>query len=123
MLLFDVLFAELLTKLDLLVKDISHLFGPLNMLSLLLFNLLFVEFLAEFLNLAPLIIANVRGQILNLHSVDAIGQLAHLLTTRFTRFRTLMRFLSPGHQRIQILSFHCRVLLRGHRVVLFIHRS
>ena len=57
--LFDIFLAQLLTKLDLLIENVSNLFRFLNVLCLLLPDLLFVEFLAEFLNLAPLIVTNV----------------------------------------------------------------
>jgi hypothetical protein len=59
LLLLDVLLAQLLSQLDLLIKYISNLFRFLNMLRLLLFDLLFVEFLSKFLNLTPFIVTNV----------------------------------------------------------------
>ena len=73
-LFLDVFGAELLTKAHLLVKHVLDLPTFLLHQLLLLLELLFVEALAELLDFAPLVVADVRGHVLYLDRADPIGK-------------------------------------------------
>ena len=57
----DLLFAKLLPQFDLLLQHVSHLLDLLLRSLLLPLHLLLMKALAELLDLAPLVIANVGG--------------------------------------------------------------
>ena len=63
----EIFCPELLPQLDLIVEHRSHLLNLLHLNLLLLLELLLVQPLAELLDLAPLIVANVRRHVLDLH--------------------------------------------------------
>jgi hypothetical protein len=71
------------------------------MLRLLLLELLFVQLLAELLDFAPLVVADVRGHILYFDSGDPVRHLAKLLAAQFRRPSRALSQLAP-----------CRLTLR-----------
>ena len=63
------LFTKLGPKLNLLIKHVTNLLHTVDMICLLLSDLLLVEFLAELLDLTPLVIADIGRQVLNLDNL------------------------------------------------------
>ena len=80
LLLLDGLFAKLGSQFDLLVEHVTHLPNSIVVIGFLLPLLFLVEFLAELLDLAPLVVADIGGHVLNLDRLDTTGKLAELLT-------------------------------------------
>jgi hypothetical protein len=79
---FLIFFTKFLSQFDLLVKYISDLCLSLCMHGLLLFDLLFVELLAELLDLSPLVVTDVRRHVFNFDSPHSVWQFANLLATK-----------------------------------------
>ena len=75
--------SELLPQLDLIVEHRSYLLHLLHLNLLLLLELLLVQLLAELLDLAPLVVANVRRHVLDLHLL-AVLLLADLRVLIYT---------------------------------------
>ena len=62
----QILLADFVPELDLLVEDVAHLLHSCLLFLLLLLDLLLVEALAEALDLAPLVLADVGGHVFDL---------------------------------------------------------
>ena len=79
-----VFLSELLPQLDLVIEHLSYLLHLLHLNLLLLLQLLFVQFLSELLDLAPLIVANVRRHVLDLHflSILLLADLDRMLSAQ-----------------------------------------
>ena len=110
LLLLHSLVAQLLPELDLLVED---LFDLLDAILLLLFGLallLFVELLAELLDLAPLVLTNVRRQVLHV--------LASSLNLPIHEVIKLRLLFACGGQRERL---RLRFAIMGKRSVLCLH--
>ena len=60
------LIAKLLPEFDLLVQHVFDLLDTILLLLFLLADLLLVQLLAELLNFAPLVLANIRRQVVYL---------------------------------------------------------
>jgi len=100
---FLIFLAKFLSKFDLLIKYISDLCLSLRVHGLLLFDLLFVELLAELLDLTPLIVTDVRRQVFNFDSPYSVWKFANLLAAKLGRSDALAwHSLCICHQTIQI---------------------
>ena len=92
----EIFCPELLPQLDLIVEHRSYLLHLLHLNLLLLLELLLVQLLAELLDLAPLVVANVRRHVLDLHllAVLLLADLRVLIyTTHLGGRRLLLRMM------------------------------
>ena len=97
--------SELLPQLDLIIEHRSYLLHLLHLDLLLLLELLFVQLLAELLDLAPLIVANVRRHVLDLQllAILLLADLDRMLSAQL-----------GGH--LSSISLLLRIVLRWLRV-------
>ena len=111
------LLSELSAQFDLLIENLSHLLHFVHLHLLLLLNLLFMQSLAELLNLSPLVFANVRRHVLDFHACVPIFPLPNLDLVAHFSGACLALLLVLG---LRVLSLHATTC---HHIVQILHEG